>query len=191
LPSKTLADLSYEQQVIRELEYLNSFEHPAESAVLFNLARGQAVLEIGTLHGYSAILMSRTATVVHTVDWHRGSKELGELDTLATAWRNIREAGADNVVMHVGRSCDVLPYLSGPFGLVFIDGSHEYEDVITDLDDCVNLLRCKTLLVHDYRGYPGVTKAVDEVLASHPGSELTRPAGSLALLSIASDMMRA
>lgn len=186
---KTLGDLSRDEQIVASLAHLNSFEHPSESAALVELARGKTVLEIGTFQGYSAILMSRVAKVVHTVDWHRGGHELGEQDTLATAWTNIQIAGAQNVVLHVGRSEDVLPVLRGPFELIFIDGSHEYEDVKEDIFLCYRLGR--QMLFHDYRGYPGVTQAVDEFVRrlSITGATLERIAGTLAMVTLGSDIM--
>lgn len=186
---RTLADLAREQQIVASLAHLNSFEHPSESVALLELARGKAVLEIGTFQGYSAILMGKVAKIVHTVDWHRGGHELGEQDTLAAAWRNVREAKADNVILHVGRSLQVLAWLEGPFDLVFIDGSHEYGDVWAEIDVCVSRLQCKTLLFHDYGGYPGVTRAVDE-LAAKDGWRLTRPTGSLAMVTLDRSIIR-
>jgi hypothetical protein len=185
--ARTLRDVVVDQQMLAEVQPLNSFEHPAESRALLELARGHRVLEIGTFQAYSTILMSRTAKLVHSVDWHRGGHELGEQDTLSIAWRNIRQAKADNIVLMVGRSADVLPWLAGPYDLVFIDGSHEYEDVRRDIND--TWLLAPKLLFHDYGGYPGVTRAVDEFTARWR-LEAVPVAGSLVMVTPAFDTMR-
>lgn len=169
------------------LASLNSFESEAETAALMALAAGKRVLEIGTFQGYSAALMAQVAKVVHTVDWHQGGEELGEQDTLSTAWHNIRLAGG-NVIMHVGKSADVLPELRGPFDLVFIDGSHEYKNV--KLDVTLSRRLSKVLLFHDYSyGFMGVMRAVDE-LCAETGAQLKPVAGSLVLVDLMASIMR-
>lgn len=170
-----------------QLADVNSFESEAETAALLALAAGRTVLEIGTFEGYSAALMSTVAKVVHTVDWHQGGHELGERDTLLTAWHNIRAANG-NVIMHVGKSKDVLPALRGPFDLVFIDGSHEYVDV--RLDALMARRLSKLLLFHDYNyGFMGVMRAVDE-LCEETGAAMKPVAGSLVLVDLGASIMR-
>jgi hypothetical protein len=47
--------------------------------------------------------------------------------------------------------------------LIYIDGSHEYEDVISDIDSYLPLVRKGGIFFgDDYYGWPGVAKAVDE-----------------------------
>ena len=170
----------------KRLALVNSFESEAETAALLALAAGKAVLEIGTFEGYSAALMATVAKRVETVDWHQGGHELGERNTLMTAWRNLRDA--PNVVMHVGKSAAVLPGLRGPFDLVFIDGSHQYADVRLDIIHARRL--SKQLLFHDYNyGFIGVMRAVNE-LCAETGYGLRPVAGSLVLVDLARDIMR-
>ena len=65
----------------------------------------------------------------------------------------IRLKSTEAVEMYEDRSLD----------FVFIDGSHEYEDVKEDLSVWyTKVKRGGTIAGHDYITYPGVKKAVDE-----------------------------
>ena len=101
---------------------------PSQGKLLFLLARVQgarAILEIGTLGGYSTIWLARALPAA------------GRLITLeadpkhATVARaNIARAGlADIVELRLGRALDTLPQLAaeghGPFDLIFIDADKE------------------------------------------------------------------
>ncbi len=83
------------------------------------------ILEIGTYTGYSAICMGR------------GLKEGGQLHTIDVndeirdfAFDFVRKSGMqDRIIMHTGDALKIIPDLSGPFDLVFIDGEKsEYKD---------------------------------------------------------------
>ncbi len=93
---------------------------PNQGRLLFMLARmvsASAILEIGTLGGYSTIHLARALP------------EGGRLVTLeanalhaAVAQANLDHAGlADRVDVRVGPALKTLPALRGPFDLVFID----------------------------------------------------------------------
>jgi caffeoyl-CoA O-methyltransferase len=75
------------------------------------------VLEIGTLVGYSAILIARNLPKegkITTVDV--------DPQIINNAQDNFLQAGiADRVKIRIGDALDVIPSLKGPFNLVFID----------------------------------------------------------------------
>jgi len=88
-------------------------------ALLLRLAHATKVVEVGTLVGYSAILMARALGP----GGHLWSIEF-EPSHAEVARANIAAAGlADRVTVLVGAGRDVLPTLSGhaPFDAVFID----------------------------------------------------------------------
>jgi len=88
-------------------------------ALLLGLAHATKVVEVGTLVGYSAILMARALGP----GGHLWSIEF-EPHHAEVARANIAAAGvADRVTVLVGAGRDVLPTLSGhaPFDAVFID----------------------------------------------------------------------
>ena len=80
----------------------------------------QLILEVGTLVGYSAILMAQ-----HLV---KGKIITVEKDPVAAkkAQENISKAGLASVVdIHRGDALDIIPTLDGRFDLVFIDAHKE------------------------------------------------------------------
>jgi predicted O-methyltransferase YrrM len=141
-----------------------------EVAELVELARDAAVLEVGTYLGHSAVAMAAVATVVHTVDWHRGDPHAGDEDTVVAYLQNLTDHGVrDKVVAHIGRSEVILPLLEpASFDLVFLDAYHTVEATRSDILAVDPLIRRGGLLaLHDY-GDPrfGVTEAVDEAVAA-------------------------
>jgi caffeoyl-CoA O-methyltransferase len=88
------------------------------------------ILEVGTNIGYSVIVMGRECaedSVIETI----------EIDhpTLTTAKSFVSEAALScRVVFHEGAALEVIPRLTGPFDLVFIDCvKSEYEDYLDAL----------------------------------------------------------
>lgn len=127
------------------------FMPDAEGEALYRAARVATVsstgplLEIGTYCGKSALYLGAAAhdgaTVLFSVDHHRGSEEnqagwdhhdpavvdaaTGRMDTLPWARRTVAQAGLeDTVVLVVGHSLVVAAYWSTPLSLLFIDGGH-------------------------------------------------------------------
>lgn len=86
------------------------------------MMNAESILEIGTYTGYSGICLAR------------GLKHGGKLttldinDELETMVRGFfEESGlADQIDYHLGNARDIIPTLSGPFDLVFIDADKFY-----------------------------------------------------------------
>lgn len=116
-------------------------------------ARCGPLLEIGTYCGKSAVYLGaaarEAATVLFTVDHHRGSEEnqagwehhdpavidprTGRMDTLPFFRRTIEAAGLEDVVVAVvGQSIPVAAVWATPLGLVFIDGGHAVHVAMAD-----------------------------------------------------------
>jgi predicted O-methyltransferase YrrM len=95
-------------------------------------AKPQHILEIGTLIGYSAILMGKeleeTAEIV-TIEIHRDEAEL--------AGKNIVRANIPaKVKIIVGDALQVIPTLEGPFDFAFIDAEKtEYFQYLKLVED--------------------------------------------------------
>lgn len=154
--------------------------HREEAAALAELARGKRVLEIGSYCGLSTICMARTAEHVTAVDYFDGRGTAVPQDTLPRFLANIQRYGvADKIDTH--HPDDPLP--CGEFDLAFIDGAHDAMSVRLDIKKALEAIKPDGLLAfHDYRSPidPGVTLAVDELLAS--GGELISVHASVAVV---------
>ena len=94
-----------------------------KGSVLENAVREKQpnlILEIGTLVGYSAILMGKNLKKGKII-----SVEINKKNHLA-AKANIERAGlADKIELVNGDALEVIPTLDGPFDMVFIDAKKE------------------------------------------------------------------
>ena len=86
-------------------------------ALLARMVGARRILELGTLGGYSTIWLARCLPrggKVVTIELNGKHAEV--------ARRNIDRAGLSDVIdLHVGAALDVLPTLTGPFDMIFID----------------------------------------------------------------------
>ena len=141
-----------------------------DMAVLKELAEQcNDVTEVGCWKGRSTkVLLESCKGTVHAVDHFNGSPK-DATGVVASLRGNVYEefmknvGGYSNLTVHKGSSVDVAKGLNGEmFDMVFIDASHEYEDVKADIEAW--LPKCKKFIAgHDYYdGHPGVKKAVDE-----------------------------
>lgn len=135
------------------------------------------VVEIGSWKGRSThALLSGCKGFVHAVDHFKGSnddkdatKEIGKReDIFAQFNKNVGEF--KNLITHRMSSEEAEKLLKGEmFDMIFIDGEHTYEGVKKDIElwkPHANKLLCG----HDYQlGWPGVMKAVDEILGKPDG----------------------
>jgi hypothetical protein len=119
----------------------------AEADELARLAAGCVVLELGAWKGRSTVVLARTAVLVVSVDRHRPFRGNGEVeDALAEYLANVRPL--ENVAAVVGEFAVADLFHPDAFGLVFVDGVHDFESVTRDVSrarrfDC-------PLAVHDW-----------------------------------------
>lgn len=130
--------------------------HLDEGQALEELARDKLVLEIGTFAGLSTLCMARTARRIHTVDWHRGDagteRYVGKLWTLPELAANVGKYDPDGkVVVHAGGADEVMGLMqTAQFDMAFIDGAHDYESVLRDINHALRLVKPGGILAfHD------------------------------------------
>ncbi len=155
-----------------------------ELAWLAESAKGRQVVEIGSWLGRSTKAMAQTASKVWAVDSWKGSgngdatgEQAKHIDVYATFRKNLESELASNTVTavtadHAAEEFMRAQMFSELFGhdwkpdMVFIDGSHEYEDVKRDIQTSLKLLDWSGMLSgHDFNpAHPGVIKAVQELV---------------------------
>ena len=123
-----LTHIEPEDEVLRELDrethlkvlgarMISGHLQGAVLTMLSKMIQAENILEIGTFTGYSAICLAR------------GLKPGGKLITIevddeleSIAARFFKKAGLENsIVQRIGPALEIIPQLSGPFDLVFID----------------------------------------------------------------------
>jgi predicted O-methyltransferase YrrM len=119
---------------------------PAQGRLLEVLGRAvgaRAVLELGTLGGYSTIWLARSVPDGGRVVTLESDPHYADV-----ARRNIERAGVgDRVEVRTGPALETLPQLRGPFDLIFIDADKRSNPEY--LDWSLRLSRPGTLIVAD------------------------------------------
>lgn len=147
---------------------LRGWLHEEERLALKRWCFGKDVLEMGSFQGLSSCCIAMTARTLICVDTFdgRGTAEPGEYQEVF--WKNINAIQRSAQVKAIkGLFSEVLPNLRETFDIIFIDGSHDYESVVQDIELAIPKLRPGgVLLMHDYSvENPGVVKAIDEFVA--------------------------
>jgi len=119
---------------------------PMQGAFIDALARAtrpRAILEIGTLGGYSTIWLARALEPggrLITLEYEQKHADV--------ARKNIDRAGlGDRVEIRVGKGIDLLPPVTGPFDFIFIDA--DKPSTTEYFEYAVKLARQGTLIVVD------------------------------------------
>ena len=116
------------------------------------------VLEIGSFCGLSTLALSEEGSLVYAVDTFAGGEDLPVRNTYKEFIRNV---SGRNVVVYVGRSQEAWPHLPELFRLIFIDGSHKYENVLLDLMNAMYHIAPGGYIVVDDIGWESVRNALN------------------------------
>ncbi|MFN0084184.1 MAG: class I SAM-dependent methyltransferase [Blastocatellia bacterium] len=147
-----------------------------ELRILFRLASwmpaGAGILEIGSYTGASACYLAAGASQVgghlYCVDtWGNETMPEGERDTFEEFNRNLAPVRASVTSRRMRSEMAASESFQHPLHLIFIDGSHEYEEVAVDFRIAAGLLAERGIIaMHDCVLYPGVSRVIGEALAS-------------------------
>jgi len=156
---------------IRHIFELPYGERLVLAAIAHHVAPG-VVFEFGTFSGSTTRLLSDSApsAIVHTLDLP--PEELPEpwlVDAIGREFRDLPHY-RDRIRMHRqnSRAFDGTPFHRG-IDLIFVDGSHEYEDVLHDSRMALDMRREGGVIVwDDYQAIiPGVVMALNELSREH------------------------
>ncbi len=139
------------------------------------LPRRSKIAEIGSYLGASACFLAAAArereSEVYCIDtWRNDSMSEGNRDTWGEFERNVARY---RTWIKPVRSSSVEAATQVPDGLalLFVDGDHSYEGVVGDLHAWLPKLQDGGWLVmHDWGVYPGVRRAVEELVRPHEAS---------------------
>ena len=131
-----------------------------EGRLLWEMAAGRSVLELGTASGRSTVCMGQSAARVVSVDIADQSE--------AAEWVR-RFDVADRVTFRRGDVAAVCGPMTDRFGLVFVDTGHDAASVARDIDVArARVVPGGLVAFHDYPepGWPDVRREVDRAAAA-------------------------
>jgi predicted O-methyltransferase YrrM len=140
--------------------------HPADEPAI-------TVVEIGSWKGRSTValahgLRARGGGTVYAIDPHRDTRlhrATGEVDTRGAFLANVRSAGVADRVQSICASSRIARanFADDSVHLLFVDGSHLYDDVVADIDAWTSALTDGAIVAfHDIHDEPDVARALHE-----------------------------
>lgn len=122
---------------------------------------GIRALEIGVFEGRSTCwllenILTGANSTVDCIDTFSGGMEHQELDmnSVQSRFEFNTAPWRDRVNLHVGHSAQILPMLSGPYDIIYIDGSHAACDVLTDAVLAWSLAGNNAVMIFDDYKWP-------------------------------------
>lgn len=145
---------------------LRPFTTDKEQEILCKYAKNARVLEIGSYDGASAIAMAKVADSVYCIDPFIEDAAVNQNIKPSISKFLINTLSIKNIHLLHGTNIEILPLLKpNHFGMVFVDGSHTYENASYDII-YARFLATETIAVHDCN-WPGVSRAIQSLLGNH------------------------
>lgn len=148
---------------------------------------GTRLVEIGSHHGRSTVLLAKAAPAgvsVLAVDPYEDVRWGGGTSAFDIFRGNLNRAGvAERVEVFRGTSEQALPqYDKRPIGMLYIDGAHDLKSVLIDIDGWEPYaVEGAVVAIHDAFSSTGVTRAI---LRRHLFSRSFRYLGSVRSLAL-------
>ncbi len=165
-----------------------------EGDALYKLASeaGGVIVEIGSYKGKSTIQLALGSKngcreKIYAVDPHTGSQEhqkKGQVWTFDEFIRNISNARVDDIIEPLVMTSQqaVSRFEDNSISLIFIDGSHEYEDVKNDFFSWYPKIKEGGIMAfHDSLAWQGVKKVVKENIYKSRNFKNTRLVESITI----------
>jgi MMP 1-O-methyltransferase len=164
------------QEFLVNLETITGYFTQNEALLARDLASScigvGCIVEIGSYQGRSTYALSVGAfeggkdIAVYSVDINHGKENCKNFPG------TVARMGMTNVITIPGASIDIARPWGIPVELVFIDGSHDYQDVLNDYHAWFpHVIHGGIVAFHDISpGWPGPTKAFIEEVIGNVGS---------------------
>ncbi len=172
-------------EMLRRMEETPGCLNREQGSLLYYLSANPrssgVVVEIGSFMGRSTLWLAYgvqragrgRVVAIDPHDGHSRPEVLAKLDSYAMFLRNVRDAGLAELVEPIReRSQQVARRWNEPIRLLWVDGSHDYDDVLADLEGFGRHVQPGAhVALHDTRGrrFPGVKRAMLEYFAREPG----------------------
>jgi predicted O-methyltransferase YrrM len=176
LKDKFDKDLKDFKSVYHLIEPVPGFlKSPMQEQWFFKAARKSpadaTIVEIGSFQGRSTVSFALgcigSKKKIYAIDLFEGDNNMyGSGDFLTSFKNNLKNAGVEEYVIPVKKhSLEVAATWTLPIDILFIDGSHEYEDVKADFEAFYPYVKKGGVIAfHDIKGqWVGVIKYWDEV----------------------------
>lgn len=155
-------------------DHIEGFYNPGETALLqrYALSAKGTMLEIGSYRGRSTLILADgaryTGNLLYSIDpheyvteEHEGGAVFQPADNVAYM-HNVADYG--DVVKTINLPAELVAQIwSGTIWLLFIDGSHAYEDVKRDFEQWSGFVT-GFIAMHDTTTIPDVAKVLAEIL---------------------------
>lgn len=162
------------QPLISNAAKINGWMSHQELEFLARAARGLTkILEVGCFKGRSTrVLADNCSGNVYALDpWNGPYRYEDGRVFLTMGDEHFKEfvkntQSCNNIIICRGTLTEYVDHLP-VMDFIFLDGDHRYEEVKSDINNSLKLLRSGGILAgHDYthNDWPGVKKAVDELL---------------------------
>jgi predicted O-methyltransferase YrrM len=163
------------RQIWALVDSIEGWLSESEGKWLFHAARalpnGTNIVEIGSFKGRSTCCLAAgcrgSEKRVFAIDWFYGGPDLPRVNSLPDFSRNVGRCGLSAYVEAVvGLSGKVAQSWCKPIHLLYIDGSHAYEDVLADFGGFFpHVVPGGMVALHDVKtgSWPGVARAWGEI----------------------------
>ncbi|MEK9183937.1 MAG: class I SAM-dependent methyltransferase, partial [Patescibacteria group bacterium] len=146
-----------------------------EAISLYKLAKSSpkkgVIVEIGSWQGKSTIWLAKSGSKIYAIDPHIGAPEQIEqyghnIQTFEKFKSNINKAGVTEMVVPVVKdSEEAFKFWGGePISFLFIDGSHQYEDVKKDFMLWSPLVMDGGIIAFHDSSAPGPSQVLEEFI---------------------------
>lgn len=157
-------------------DHIEGFYNPDETALLqrYALAAKGVMVEIGSYRGRTTLILADgaryTGNILYAIDPHEAISEAHEGGAVFQPADNVaymhNVADYGDVVKTINLPSEMVAQIwSGAIWLLFIDGSHVYEDVKRDFEDWSPFVT-GFIAMHDTTTIEDVARVLAEVIAS-------------------------
>jgi predicted O-methyltransferase YrrM len=156
-------------------------------AMIARMVDAQRIFEFGTYDGRTTATMLLNSPRGHafTIDLPASVQRNSKQPDVGARLADPRFSGRSTQILADTLKHDFSLFF-GTVDLIFIDAGHSYECTISDSRNAMKMLKPGGVIIwHDYAGYfPGVTRAVDEMMRHHPDRRFVHLRGTSLVVSL-------